>query len=80
MLALSFPVRRPLQQKSSRRMGKVAAKAVNDTTEKLAPQGPVREIGQVLPRIFHFMATMPADQEIRWSKVNLSEGFWRLII
>ncbi len=79
ILDLSFPVRRP-PKKSSRRMGEVVAQAVNDTTKKLAPQEPVREIGQVLPRIFHFMATTPADQEIRWSKVDLSDGFWRLIV
>jgi hypothetical protein len=80
ILDLSFPVRRPPQNKSTRRMGEVVQESINDTTKKLAPQGPVREIGQVLPRIFHFMATTPADQEIRWSKVDLSDGFWRLIV
>jgi hypothetical protein len=80
ILDLSFPVRRPPQDKSKRRMGEVVQKSINDTTKKLAPQRPVREIGQVLPRIFQFMATTPADQEIRWSKVDLSDGFWRLIV
>jgi hypothetical protein len=61
-------------------MGEVVAEAVNDTTEKLAPQTPVRAIGQMLPRIFHFMATTPADQEIWWSKVDLSDRLWRLIV
>jgi hypothetical protein len=60
-------------------MGGVVAESVNDTTQKLAPAGPVHAIGQ-LPRLFHFMSSTPKDHEIRLSKVNLSDGFWRLIV
>ena len=50
-------------------------------TAKLAPQGLVQEIGQVLPRLFHFMATTPKDHEMRLSnEVDLSDGFWCLIV
>jgi hypothetical protein len=81
ILDLSFPVRRPpMQGSKKRRMGEVIQDSVNDTTEKLAPSKPVHEIGQVLPRLFQFMATTPEDQEIRLSKVDLSDGFWRLIV
>jgi hypothetical protein len=61
-------------------MGEVVAESANDTTEKLAPQGPVHEIGKVLLRLLQFMAETPADQAIRLSKVDLSDGFWRLIV
>jgi hypothetical protein len=61
-------------------MGEVVADSVNDTTTKLAPQGPVQSLGQVLPRLFHFMASTPKDQEIRLAKVDSSDGFWRLIV
>jgi hypothetical protein len=82
ILDLSFPVRRPPSKQSnkSRKMGEVVTQSVNDTTQKLAPSGPVHEIGRVLPRLFHFMASTPEDQEIRLSKVDLSDGFWRLIV
>jgi hypothetical protein len=67
ILDLSFPVRKPPHPQSKRRMGETVAESVNDTTRKLAPQGPVHAIGQVLPRLFHFMASTPPEQEIRLS-------------
>jgi hypothetical protein len=54
----------------------VVQQSIDETASKLAPTKPVHEIGQVLPRLFHFMASMPEDQEIRLSKVDLSDGFW----
>ena len=56
------------------------ADSVNDTTTKLSPTEPVQKIGQVLPRLPYFMATTPEDEEIHLSKVDLSDGFWRLIV
>jgi hypothetical protein len=58
----------------------VVAQAVHNAAKKLAPKEPVREIGQVPPQIFHFVATAPADKEIRWRKVDLSDWFWRLVV
>jgi hypothetical protein len=80
ILDLSFPVRCQPQKDSKRRTSEVVAESVNDTTKQLAPQGPVHEIGKVLPRLFQCMTETPPDQEIRLSKVDLSDGFWRLII
>ena len=48
--------------------------------QKLAPTEPVQEIGKVLPQLFHFVASTPADQEIRLSKVDLSAEFCRLLV
>jgi hypothetical protein len=79
ILDLSFAVR--LEQKlGQRRPGAILQEAVNDTTAPLAPRQPVREIGKVLPRVFEFMAGAPAGQEILLSKVDLSDGFWRIIV
>jgi hypothetical protein len=61
-------------------MGEIVQGSVNETTRQLAITEPVSEIGKVLPRLFHFMASMPEDQEIRLSKVDLSDGFWRLLV
>jgi hypothetical protein len=80
ILDLSFPVRRPPQKRAKRRMGELVQDSINATTRKLAPTEPVHEIGMVLPRLFHFMASTPEDQEIRLSKVDLSDGFWRLLV
>jgi hypothetical protein len=82
ILDLSFPVRQPPNQQDAKRrkMGGVVWPSVNETTTPLAPPGPVHEIGKVLPRLFHFMAETPEDQEIRLSKVDLSDGFWRLVV
>ena len=61
-------------------MGEVIQESVNCTTQRLAPTEPVHEIRQVLPRLFHFMASTPEDQEIHLSKVDLSNGFWHLLV
>jgi hypothetical protein len=81
ILDLSFPVRRPPSQKRKKRqMGEAVQQLIDESTNKLTPTEPVHKISQVLPRPFHFMAAIPADQEIRSSKVDLSDGFWRLCI
>jgi hypothetical protein len=46
----------------------------------LAPKTPVCEIGKVLPRIFEFMANTSEGQEILLSKVDLLDGFWRIVV
>jgi hypothetical protein len=79
ILDLSFAVR--LEQKPDRRkVGLLLQEAVNDTTVPLAPRRPVREIGKVLPRVLEFMASREEGQDILLSKVDLSDGFWRIIV
>jgi hypothetical protein len=78
---LSFPVGRPPQKGKKRQMGEVVQPSIDEMTNKPAPTKPVHEIGQVLPRLFHFMASStPENQEIRLSKVDLSDGFWQLCV
>jgi hypothetical protein len=80
ILDLSFPVRRPPSHKKCWRMGEIVQPSVNETTERLAPTEGVKAIGQVLPKLFQFMADSPADEVICFSKIDLSDGFWRMIV
>jgi hypothetical protein len=96
ILDLSFAVRaqRPRgkagrgQRDRGRRFGgkdqgyedNVIQPSVNDTTNRLAPDGPVKELGNVLPRILDFMATVPANEHIHFSKLDLADGYWRMIV
>lgn len=59
-------------------MGEVITEPVNDTTRKLAPQGPVHETGQVtiLPHLFRsspsliFTGSLPDTDNTRWIRPN----------
>jgi hypothetical protein len=61
-------------------MGEVVQPSVNETTKRLAPPEGMEAIGQVLPKLFQFMADTPADEVIGFSKIDLSDGFWRMIV
>jgi hypothetical protein len=84
ILDLSFAVRRG--QRSPRGRKRNAADEVilqpfvNDTTVCLAPEGPVKELGNVLPRILDFMSMVPADEHIHFAKIDLADGYWRMIV
>jgi hypothetical protein len=45
--------------------------SVNDTTMRLAPEAPVKELGNVLPRLLNFMATVHTDEH-----KDLTDGYW----
>jgi hypothetical protein len=76
ILDLSFGVRRS----SGPTKGEVFQPSVNATTKKLSPDAPIQELGKVLPRIIDFMATAPMGETIMFSKIDLSDGFWRMIV
>ena len=77
ILDLSFPVRRPAEK---RKMGPKIVDAVNTTTTSLSPQVPVKLIGKVLTELFEFMAQAPINSEVLLGKIDLSDGFWRMIV
>ena len=52
--------------------------AVNDTTEKTAPQGAVDQIGQSLKRLIHAFAEAEEGDMIFMAKWDIKDGFWRL--
>jgi hypothetical protein len=62
------------------RRGVLLQESVNDSTKRLAPWEPVQELGNVLPRIFDFMATTDPADVIHFAKIDLSDGFWRMIV
>jgi hypothetical protein len=77
ILDLSFPVRRPAEK---RKMGPQMVESVNHTTTSRSPQAPVKLIGKVLTELFEFMAQAPTGSDVLLGKVDLSDGFWRMIV
>ena len=62
ILDLSFAVRRRLRGRKQRRLARqqmedMMQPSVNNTTLRQAPERPVKELGNVLPRLLDFMAT-----------------------
>ena len=84
LLDLSFAVQTPHSHSKRARRAQIItaplAPAVNDTTLRQSPEYPVKELGRVLPRIFRFMADVPAEETIMFSKIDLSDGFWRMLV
>jgi len=52
--------------------------SVNDTTEKLAPQGAIDQIGETLSRIIYAFAETDDDAKIFMAKWDIKDGFWRM--
>jgi hypothetical protein len=61
-------------------LGPILRSSVNESTTPLAPSTPVKLIGHVLEELFEFMATAPSDTDILLGKVDLSDGFWWMIV
>jgi hypothetical protein len=49
-------------------------------TERLAPEAPVKEIGNVFWRLLHFLNSVDPDEIVMLSKIDLSDGFWRMLV
>ncbi len=54
--------------------------SVNDTTGLTAPLLPVKEIGKVLPQLLTYMRDTTPGIHILFSKLDISDGFWCLIV
>jgi hypothetical protein len=61
-------------------MGNILQALVNDTTTKLSPPKAMKAIGQVLPNLFKFIPDTPEEEVIVFSKIDLSDGFWLMIM
>jgi hypothetical protein len=46
----------------------------------LAPDGPVKEIGNVFRRVLCLLDDAEADEIVMLSKIDLSDGFWQMIV
>ena len=83
ILDLSFAVRRGKTSRGKKRSRKdevILQESVNDSTVQLAPDVPVKELGNVLPRLLDFMMDVPAEEHINFSKMDLAEGYWRMVV
>jgi hypothetical protein len=56
------------------------APSVNSTTIQQSPDYPIKELGRVLPRLLAFMYCVPRGETIMFAKIDLSNGFWRMLV
>ena len=75
ILDLSYPVTYVIDGKSI-----IVQESVNVTTKIKAPQQPVKEIGKVFPRLCQYLKSVPRGAHVLFSKADISDGFWRLIV
>jgi hypothetical protein len=54
--------------------------AVNETTVPADDQSAVKELGVVLPSLVLYMYHVPCTWTIHWQKIDLSDGFWRMVV
>jgi hypothetical protein len=78
ILDLSFPVYPERTWANSR--PQPLQQGVSDTTTRLAPDAPVREIGNVFRRVLSLLNDSEADEVVILSKIDLSDGFWRMLV
>ena len=53
--------------------------SVNDATRRQAPEEAMDQIGSVLPRIIEALANAPLEGDVMLSKLDVSDGFWRMV-
>jgi hypothetical protein len=75
ILDLSFPVYQEINGIIT-----VTQKSVNKSTVLQAPSQSVKEIGKVLPRLLQYMHDTPPGLHILFSKLDISNEFWCLIV
>ena len=54
--------------------------SVNETTEPAEDQGAVKALGTAMLAILMFMFDVDPEWVIDWQKIDLSDGFWRMIV
>ena len=64
----------------SRKKRKRRHPSVNETTTPAEDQGPVKALGSALPSILRFMYETDPEWQINWNKIDLSDGFWRMVV
>ncbi len=58
----------------------ITQKSVNELTVLQAPSQSVKEIEKVLPWLLQYMHDTPPGLHILFSKLDISDGFWQLIV
>lgn len=60
--------------------GKIVQESVNDASADIAPNESMDELGNTLPRILSYMARADPGRPIRFSKYDVSDGYWRMVV
>jgi len=63
-----------------RRWKKQVHPSVNETTQDAPDQEGVKELGTALTTLLLHMFESKSSWEIDWQKIDLSDGFWRMIV
>ena len=71
ILDLSFPVRVGAE---------IIQQAVKDSTAPVAHPDALKYLGTTMPRIAEFMAHAPSSHPIYFSKYDVSDGFWNMVV
>ncbi len=58
----------------------ITQESVNNSTVLAAPPEAVKEIGKVFPWLLQYMRDTPEGLHILFSKLDISNGFWRLVV
>jgi hypothetical protein len=74
-----YPTNKP-RKRIRQADGRLVQTSVNSTTTSLSPIQPVKEIGRVLLRLFDFLAAVPPHEVVHFAKIDLSDGFWRMLV
>jgi hypothetical protein len=70
----------PKRIPGGRRKQKRSQASVNDTTTPAVNQEAVKRLGSTMADALLFQFESPCNWEVRWSKIDLSDGFWRMIV
>jgi hypothetical protein len=58
----------------------IIQESINNTTCPMAPEAPVKELGNMLPQILDIMVTVPPEEHIQFSKMDLANGYWQMVV
>ena len=70
----------PVYQSGVKRGANPIKARVNEKTERLKQDAPVKEIGNVFRRILHFIDSLAEGDVLILAKIDLLYGFWWMIV
>ena len=70
-----------LNLSSKLRVGGQKLKSVNESSNKdIAPQHAMYEMGNVIPRFIWTMTNAPNNTPFLFTKIDLKDGYWRMVV
>jgi hypothetical protein len=70
----------PKRVPGSRRKQKRTQPLVNESTQPAADQEALKHLGTAMLDALMLQFESPCGWEVWWSKIDLSDGFWRMIV